>query len=143
MTRREFLGRLSGLLLPCPAIPLVHAHTREEAIVNDAAGLSQFLRDWRTGEARNIDPRLASLMHDVHVHFDRAIIVLSGYRSPSTNKLVGGAPRSLHMKGMALDFTMQGVPAHMVQAYLVGRRAGGVGHYKDFTHMDVGRPRRW
>lgn len=36
-------------------------------------------------------------------HFNRPIIVSSGYRSPLLNKTIGGEPTSQHMKGEALD----------------------------------------
>lgn len=36
---------------------------------------------------------------------DRPLTVTSGYRSPAVNQAVGGAPRSAHMKGWAVDFS--------------------------------------
>lgn len=39
---------------------------------------------------------------------DRAIVISSGYRSPTVNALVGGSPNSAHMDGRAADFTCPG-----------------------------------
>lgn len=39
---------------------------------------------------------------------DRVITVSSGYRSPALNRAVGGAPRSAHLTGHAVDFNCYG-----------------------------------
>ncbi len=39
---------------------------------------------------------------------DRPITVSSGYRSPALNRAVGGAPRSAHLSGQAVDFNCHG-----------------------------------
>ncbi|MDZ4372303.1 MAG: D-Ala-D-Ala carboxypeptidase family metallohydrolase [Phenylobacterium sp.] len=39
---------------------------------------------------------------------DRPITVSSGYRSPALNRAVGGAPRSAHLFGYAVDFNCYG-----------------------------------
>ena len=92
------------------------------------------------------------LLHDVqaHVHNDRPIEIISGYRSPATNQLLaeasgGVAKNSYHMRGMAIDVRLNGTPlAHVHQTALAMGR-GGVGYYPDseFVHMDVGPVRRW
>lgn len=45
----------------------------------------------------------------IREHFDRPVIVTSGYRSPKVNKAIGGAASSQHCKGEAADFTVPGV----------------------------------
>ncbi len=42
-------------------------------------------------------------------HFDRPIIVSSGYRSPALNEAVNGSETSQHMRGEAADFEIPGV----------------------------------
>lgn len=72
-----------------------------------------------------------------------------GYRHPEFNKKIGGAKNSMHMQAMAMDFHVPGVPAgqvHMVVNGLIRIGAiidGGLGRYKNFTHYDIGRSRRW
>jgi zinc D-Ala-D-Ala carboxypeptidase len=39
---------------------------------------------------------------------DRVITVSSGYRSPAVNRAVGGAERSAHLSGRAVDFNCYG-----------------------------------
>lgn len=50
--------------------------------------------------------------------FNTAIIISSGYRSPSVNALIGGAANSAHMQGLAVDFTAPGYgrPSAIVKA---------------------------
>lgn len=39
---------------------------------------------------------------------DRVIVITSGYRSPAVNRAVGGARRSAHLSGHAVDFHCHG-----------------------------------
>ena len=39
---------------------------------------------------------------------DHPVTVSSGYRSPALNRAVGGAPRSAHLQGQAVDFNCYG-----------------------------------
>lgn len=43
-------------------------------------------------------------------HFDKPLMVNSGYRSPAVNKAVGGAATSQHVKGEALDLDFEFAP---------------------------------
>lgn len=70
------------------------------------------------------------------------IHITSGYRNPTHNAAVGGAKNSYHVKGMAADIIVTGMPARALQAYLKNW-SGGMGRYPDFTHLDVGPERRW
>jgi len=40
---------------------------------------------------------------------DRVVVIHSAYRSPLVNTLVGGSPRSQHMRGEAVDFHVIGL----------------------------------
>lgn len=61
---------------------------------------------------RNVPPpealdnlkRTAEYMEKVRDLLKFPIHINSGYRSPGVNKLVGGSPRSAHMRGNAVDF---------------------------------------
>ncbi len=50
-----------------------------------------------------------NVLEPVRAHFNLPITILSGFRSPEVNKLVGGAPTSQHLKGEAADITIKGV----------------------------------
>lgn len=77
---------------------------------------------------------------------NRAITIVSGYRTPEYNKKVGGASKSQHMYAKAADIRVDGLTpseVHKICDKIVGSR-GGVGKYKTFTHVDVrGHKARW
>ena len=49
------------------------------------------------------------VLEPVRVHFDRPVIVTSGFRSITLNKKIGGSATSQHCEGKAADFTVPGV----------------------------------
>ena len=74
----------------------------------------------------------------------KPLIVRSGYRSPSHNRAVGGAPASKHMQGTAFDIAMSN---HDPVAFAEAARAVGFlgfGTYprSGFMHIDLG-PAPW
>ena len=42
-------------------------------------------------------------LNDIREHYNKKIIITSGYRCPALNKAVGGKPNSQHVKGQAAD----------------------------------------
>jgi L,D-transpeptidase ErfK/SrfK len=110
------------------------------------------LRDFRTGEIKPIDSRLLDLLAALRARLDtrEPFDVISGYRSPATNAMLaahsrGVSPRSLHMRGQAIDIRVPGRALSAVHGAAVSLRGGGVGYYPrpDFVHVDVGRVRYW
>lgn len=66
----------------------------------------------------------------------KALVINSGYRSPSHNKRVGGASKSQHLYGKAADIVVRGVsPSRVYTAAL--KLFNGVGKYNTFTHVDT------
>ncbi len=86
-----------------------------------------------------IAPRLAMVLESIRTHFNKPVVIHSGYRTPQYNKKVGGAAQSQHCYGTAADISIKGVSPQTVAAY--ARKLmpdwGGVGTYKTFTHVDV------
>lgn len=79
----------------------------------------------------------------------KTVQLISGYRSPAHNTALrnaGGnvARTSLHMEGMALDFSIQGVSGKKLWNLIRSKDCCGVGHYGgDSIHLDAARPRFW
>ncbi|WP_458790592.1 YcbK family protein [Yoonia sp. MH D7] len=111
-----------------------------------------FMRDWRTGEAINIDTRTIDIMAAAHNLMDvnEPYMLLSGYRSPQTNAMLrsqssGVAKTSLHMVGQAADLRLDSRSTAQISQAAQACRAGGVGRYRgsNFVHMDCGPIRTW
>jgi zinc D-Ala-D-Ala carboxypeptidase len=61
-----------------------------------------------------------NVLEPVRGHFERGVLVHSGYRSPAVNKAVGGDPRSQHCKGEAADFHVKGHSVYEVAEWISG-----------------------
>ena len=116
------------------------------------AAINHVMRDHRSGESHDIDPRLLDQLHALKGQVDASAPyqIISGYRSPVTNAALhegssGVATRSLHMEGRAIDIRVRGVETSRLRDAALAMRAGGVGYYSasDFIHVDTGRVRRW
>lgn len=148
-----------------PVLRIVNAHTDERADVRffTASGydlaaverLNWLWRDWRQGEAPQIDVRLwwglaairAAAMKDGHSGDQ---ILLSGFRTKSTNDMLrrrgyGAASRSLHLQARATDFRMEGIPTADLARFAAWLEIGGTGKYlrSGFVHIDSGDRRSW
>lgn len=58
----------------------------------------------RDGSEHEIDCPLIAMLEAIRCHFGAPVNITSGYRSPSYNAAVGGAPNSYHLRGEAADF---------------------------------------
>lgn len=112
---------------------------------------NRFLRDWRRKEPTKMDPALLDLVWEVYQRSGsrKPIHVISGYRSPRTNKMLrrrgrNVAKNSQHTRGKALDFFMPDVSVAKLRALGLKAHRGGVGYYRgSFVHLDTGRVRHW
>lgn len=176
MARRRFLqasGALAVAAMPVPALAgvleertrqldFINVRTDESLSVTYWRGgryrpkaidqVSHLLRDVPSGEVKPIDPQLIDLLYRIHQKLgsDAPFAVISGYRTPRTNRLLakrksGVATHSLHMDGMAVDLLLPDRPLADVAEAAWSYRAGGVGYYpsSNFVHLDVGPVRRW
>lgn len=72
-----------------------------------------------------------------------SVTVNSTCRSPAHNRRVGGASKSYHLTGDAVDFRVHG-SASAALAYLRSSGAGGIKHYGGgLFHIDTGPRRSW
>ena len=176
MNRRNFLAlgvkAVAGLILS-QAVPawagkdarslsFYNTHTNESLdLIYARAGLydplalhqvNSYLRDFRTGDVHTIDPGVLDILWRIQREMgcNGTYEVISGYRSPATNKALRGrsngvAKRSLHMEGKAIDIRLTGNSTRKVRDCAIALKSGGVGYYSksDFVHIDTGRVRNW
>lgn len=147
---------------PLRMLSFRHTHTGETLSLAYAAGgtylteglarVNWFLRDFRNGESRAIDPQLLDQLQMLSAltRSKAPYEVISGYRSPATNESLqrrggGVATHSLHLEGRAIDVRLADVPLAELRDAATSLRAGGVGYYPQaqFVHLDTGRVRRW
>ncbi len=179
LNRRQFLcmgaGLTAGLALPGPLcaalqpgrheerrLVFFNTHTREKLDICYAKGASyrsealdavyMILRDHRTNEINPIDVRLLDFLCAIRSKAgpNACLHIISGYRSPRTNKMLrqhsrGVARKSLHMKGHAADIRIPGLPLDRLRRIAIDLGQGGVGYYPraNFVHVDIGRVRTW
>jgi uncharacterized protein YcbK (DUF882 family) len=139
---------------------LLNVHTREKLNIkyyacntydNNAIGqINYFLRCHYTNEVKEIDVEVIDLLCDIKDRIDKSkeIQIISGYRSQTYNNLLVSegkhvSKKSLHIQGMAIDFTIHGITNRKLSHIAKSFAAGGVGRYPDFVHIDVGRIRYW
>lgn len=175
-SRRRFLkygfGLTTALALPATAFSKAHPAERSLALHNLHTGekvkatywaegeyqlseldaINRILRDHRTGDVMDIDPKLVNLLNLLHdqVGGKRAFNVISGYRSPITNANLqkntsGVAKKSFHMQGKAVDVALPGCDVSKLKSAAMALKAGGVGYYpkSGFIHIDTGPVRSW
>lgn len=143
-------------------LSFVHIHTNERlsaAYWQNGAyqpgavrEINAVLRDWRTGEVKEIDLRLLDILWELHQRLDskKPFEIISGYRSPQTNATLaaassGVAKKSLHMQGKAIDINLPDKKLKLVRETAMAMERGGVGYYpkSGFVHLDTGRVRFW
>ena len=171
LPRRSFFQLAAGVLIAAPtllkaaaperSLSFYNLHTSEslktvywadgDYLPDGLAAINHNLRDYRTGEVREIDRRLLDLLHQLHgqLETNQPFQLISGYRSPATNAMLhehsdGVAQHSLHMEGMAADIRVEGRTLEQIRKTALAMKLGGVGYYpSQFVHVDVGRVRFW
>ncbi|PHS02106.1 MAG: hypothetical protein COA78_21920 [Blastopirellula sp.] len=95
---------------------------------------------------QNVKPELLSKWQEVQTAFGQQLSIVSGFRDPARNKRAGGASKSQHIHGNALDINT----AHLSDAQKLdlikkASAAGftGIGVYKNNLHFDLGGRRSW
>jgi peptidase M15-like protein len=97
---------------------------------------------WRASASCLAAP-LRSVLDRVAAEFG-PLTVNSTCRSPRHNARVGGAPRSYHLTGKAVDFRVRSQFGEVLAFLKRMRTVGGVSHYGNGVfHIDTGPRRSW
>jgi uncharacterized protein YcbK (DUF882 family) len=93
-------------------------------------------RDHRSGAIVDIDTRLIECLERLRaLKGNKPITIVSGYRSPATNRAVGGARNSQHLYGRAADIH----PGYCTvdEALHCGFSGVGYSSHGQVVHVDV------
>lgn len=133
-------------------IRTVYWTPRDGYIRESLASVSHFMRDFRQNQIKPIDPRLLDIVHAISLNIgrNRRFEVMSGYRSPKTNRMLSRrsrnvARKSYHMRGKAVDFQVKNISARHLRRVALAVGRGGVGYYPGarYIHVDTGAVRTW
>jgi uncharacterized protein YcbK (DUF882 family) len=112
--------------------------------------INYILRCHYTDKVKAIDLRVIDLLSDIKDFFGRGkqLKIISGYRSPEYNEHLRSIGRkvagdSLHLRGLAIDFAIEGIGCDRISQVAKSFASGGVGSYSEFVHIDAGRVRYW
>jgi uncharacterized protein YcbK (DUF882 family) len=112
--------------------------------------INYFLRCHYTNEVKAMDIGVLDLLCNIKdiAGKDREVQIISGYRSLAYNEFLIRQGRNvsrntLHLQGLAIDFSIEGVSNKGLSRIAKSFSAGGVGKYPEFVHIDVGRVRYW
>ena len=129
------------------------AYWENGGYVPDAVqALNKVLRDYRNDQVHPMNPGLYDILDQIRAKTESKspFQVISGYRSPATNKLLRErsgevAKHNLHMDGKAMDIYLEDVALEHIRAAALDLGRGGVGYYPEsnFVHVDVGPVRQW
>ncbi|OFY39603.1 MAG: hypothetical protein A2Z69_00210 [Bacteroidetes bacterium RBG_13_44_24] len=94
-----------------------------------------------------IDPRLVNRLQVVRDIVNIPIKIHSGCRCVNHNDDVGGENGSLHLLGLAADWSLEDGDSLLKKLCekLIGNWSGGFHYYEllNFVHTDIGKRRRW
>ncbi|MGI4758420.1 MAG: DUF882 domain-containing protein [Janthinobacterium lividum] len=152
-------------LLDTFRLKMHHLHTGESIDVAYKQGgqyssmgvgmLNHFLRDHRTEDTADYDPREFDLLHALLAKLHRpgaTIDIICGFRTPDSNQFLrtrsadtGVAEHSQHILSKAIDIRIPGVSTRALRDAALSLGMGGVGYYpkSGFVHVDVGPVRQW
>lgn len=69
-------------------------------------GIDNMPPDWAI---HALEQLCLNVLEPVRAHFERPVLISSGWRGPELNRRVGGSKTSQHCKGEAADFRVAGV----------------------------------
>lgn len=93
-----------------------------------------------------IDSELLAVLELLRNNYQAPVTITSGYRCPTHNANVGGAPKSKHVEGIAADVKVKGSEPDEVYRFLdtTFPNTYGIGLYKSWVHIDVRKSKgRW
>jgi len=93
-----------------------------------------------------IGVELIGVLEIIREHFNKPVVINSGYRTISYNKKIGGVSNSKHCMGIAADIYIDGITPKEIYNFLDNKYPNcyGIGLYNNFIHIDTREKKaRW
>ena len=86
-----------------------------------------------------LDEKLLEKLQKLRSKIGRPLIINSAYRCPERNAQVGGAKKSQHLFGRAVDVSIHNLNLSQNQILEMAKNLDftGIGLYNNFVHLDV------
>ena len=97
-------------------------------------------------DLENLRPELRTGVESLQKAWGRELPIVSGYRDPARNRKAGGAKRSQHQHGNAVDIDVSSLSREeRVELIRLASKQGfkGIGVYANSLHLDYGTKRYW
>lgn len=114
----------------------------QPVIIGDAAGQGRV----GSPDVAGVNSVVMSRFKQVQNAFGASVPIVSGFRDPVRNAKAGGARKSEHMHGNALDLDVSKLsPEERVRLIQTASSLGftGIGVYANSLHLDIGSRRAW
>jgi len=141
----DSFGQTPSLLRPVGE--LMSDEARNETRRN--LGLGELVSSRKRGytpDLGNLRPEVVSGLTALQKSWGRELPIVSGYRDPERNRKAGGAKRSQHMHGNAVDIDVSDLSIPERKELIKKARAmgfNGIGVYPNSLHIDKGKKRSW
>ena len=91
----------------------------------------------------SINDRLIGKLDILRSRLGLPLSLSSVFRTPYYNAKCGGAPRSMHLFGLAADIRTVNKDRNLILELAKDLKFTGFGYYRTFLHVDLGRKREW
>ncbi len=89
-----------------------------ELITSQAAKRFGISNQPNSAQIANLKSLCEKILQPVRDHYQKPVIVSSGYRSPMVNAKIGGSKTSQHCSGLAVDFEIPGLANKQVAQWI-------------------------
>lgn len=115
-------------------------------LVSNEAVLRTANKRGYTPDIENLQPAFKTKLEELQTAFGSEFDIVSGYRDPNRNRRAGGASKSRHIQGDAVDIDVSSWSKEKRISFIRKARElgfGGVGVYANSIHLDTGAKRNW
>lgn len=126
--------------IPAPSSPSADTAAVAEVPSEQPSNANGEYVKWLPHVDSRVKPQVAQNLIGTSQQVGYQLTITSGYRSPEYNSRVGGAKKSQHTLGNAVDVVQRGLTIQQRQDFIQAAIDNGftaIGIYNTFTHVDI------